>query len=205
MRDAVDGSALAQLGAVQLEHLGRGIGHEQLVGGVRQHSRPLARTRGELQDTTAKVETCQREPDRLVMPGEWVAVGRGGGVVLGGPRTVVGDLLVQEVPDRIAQRRSAGTPRVTAAATVAVARARACPDDRAASPANSAVAALGMAARRTGTSVQPRTSTVGAVAPGRRSMRVATAVSTPRKAESRRIRMTAGCSRAPEASTSRMI
>ena len=67
----------------------------------------------------------ERVPDPIEMRLERIALGDRGGVVLAGPRAVVGDLFVDQLPIGVHQRRSAGTPRVTAAATVAVASARA--------------------------------------------------------------------------------
>src|SRR5687767_3061354 len=191
---------LPHLGPVELKHLWRGIGDDELVGVLGQKAGPLAGAGSQLEDATARLERPQRVADAIRTVCEGVVLGRGGGVVLRGAFAVVGDLLVDELLVRH-QRRSAGTPSVTAAATVAVASARAWPEESAASPPKSWVAALGMAARISGTRVQPSTSTVGAVAPGNLSMRVATAVSTPRNAERSRIRITAGWSLAPEAST----
>src|SRR5688500_3495046 len=200
--DSVDDAALSYLRAVAVEHLGRRVGHDQPCGMLGEDAGPLAGSGGDLEDAAAGREVPQRLANGMAVGGERIAVRRAGRVVLGGPRAVVGDLLVEQLPVGVVhQRRSAGTPSVTAAAMVAVARARACPALRAASPAKSWVAALGMAARMTGTRVQPMTSTVGAVAPGSRSMRVATAVSTARKAASSRMRVRAGWPRAPEAST----
>src|SRR5688500_15698091 len=205
VRHAILRAALTDLGAIELEHLGRRIGHDELVGEVCQQAGPLARARGDLEHAAARRECAQRVSDALRIGAEGVVGGLGGGVVLGGPGAVVRDLLVEQLAVGCHQRRSAGTPSVTAAATVAVASARAWLAERSPPPPKSWVAGLGIAARMTGMRVQPRTSTVGAVAPGRRSVRVTTAVRTPRNAASSRMRMSAGWSRAPEALTRLMM
>ena len=97
--------------------------------------------RRDLENPSRRGKAAQLGADRLVVGRERIAFWHGRRVVLGGPSAVVGDLLIQQLA--VGHRRSDGTPRVTAAATVAVARASACPALREPSPANAAVTASG--------------------------------------------------------------
>ncbi len=116
------GRPLPHPGASRGEHLGRRIGDEQVVGDVGEEGRPRRRARRELENPSRRGEGA-RSAARIasVVGRERIALGHGRGVVLGGPSAVVGDLLIEQLA--VGHRRSDGTPRVTAAATVAVARA----------------------------------------------------------------------------------
>ncbi len=111
--------------SVELEHLGRRIGDEQLLSRLGQDAGPLSRAGCQLEHSASGHGRTERVADPIGMRLERIALGDRCGVVFARPRAVVGDLLVDQLAIRVHQRRSAGTPSVTAAATVAVASARA--------------------------------------------------------------------------------
>ena len=56
---------LPHLGSIELKHLGRGIGHDELPGVLGQEAGPLARAGGQLNDAAARLERPQRVADAI--------------------------------------------------------------------------------------------------------------------------------------------
>ena len=192
---------------VELEHLGRRIGDER----ARPRSRPGGRSTGRCRRPARA--PCRAARMRGARPGSRSACGREriafghrrGVVVLAPPGHGSRRSARRAARGRGGhQRRSAGTPSVTAAATVAVASASAWLADQ------RAVGRRTAASPRSGWRQDDRhqASSPGR-APSAPSRRAGAACgwrprsSTPRNADSSRIRISAGWSRAPEAWTRR--
>ncbi len=63
--NAVSDAALPHLCRVELEHLGRCVGGDQLIGVLGQQAGPLAGPGGELQDPAAWPEGAQRRANTI--------------------------------------------------------------------------------------------------------------------------------------------